>query len=347
MTLSGRDISELADEAELIAGPAACSTGDVLRVIHQLGPRDRTTLQAILLHLGYCNDPLFASPENMAHFAQQDSAKVASDRLNKKGETAPQRLDEASTSTKSSNAVPSELERDGERAPPPPDWLHDTVSFTVPVDFRPAYREPILSLLEPRRQRALILRMGSKSEPTGEIDFERLVVKAARQEVVDRVPRKRTASVRAGLRLLIDISPSMQPFFFDAQDLAENVQATVGREAVTVGYFYHCPLRGLFNSQTGGRLPWRYPPPGQSVIVVTDFGASRFAELVLQHARPSEWGTLAGRLRRRGSILTVLTPYPKNRLPAEITLGLRLVSWNRDIGIRTIEQRKQLTQRPV
>jgi hypothetical protein len=332
------DVSESQDETQLIAGVAASSAADVLRVTHRLGPQDRKTLKAMLLHLGYREDSFFGPRENVAQFSLHDSAKAASDRVGEKSGTTPQKLNGASTSTRTSSAVPSELEREGQRAPLPPDWLRDTVSFTVPIDFRPAYRERILPLLEPRHQRALILRMGSKSEPIGEIDFARLVIEVARQKAIDRAPRKQIASVRAGLYLLIDISPSMQPFFLDAQGLVENVQATVGREAVEVGYFHHCPLRGLFNPETGGRLPWRSRPPGQSVIVVTDFGAGRFADMLLQQARPSEWAAFTERLRRRSNVLTVLTPYPKHRLPAEIVLRLRVVSWNRDVGIRSIEQ---------
>lgn len=316
--------------------PSRHSSGldDVLTVVARLRPRDGDILERILRHLGYVERP--AALRGDAGRARTPSAADSSPAPRAKPLEQRRTMKEEPRASEARKPIRSQLEHESGAAEAP-QWLHETVPYPVPADFRPAYRLPMEPLFDPRRSRALVQRMVSKSLPVGPIDVAQVVRRAARLAPLATLPRRPRDDLRMGVQLLLDIGPAMQPYAQDVAAFAAEVVSVAGHAGTEICCFRNAPLRGVI--PPGGWLPeeYRLPAPGIPVIALTELGLAAVPGRTDMPPRPDEWLALAESLRRRQSPLTVLTPYPRHRLPAGMAAKMRILSWDRGLGVRGVE----------
>ncbi|MGA5699108.1 hypothetical protein [Peterkaempfera bronchialis] len=217
---------------------------------------------------------------------------------------------------------------------------------------RPPADPPTLPLLEqrhpavrrppppwdPRTQRGVMLAAASTDVPGREVDRDRLVDLAVRSLAGQaprrgvRVPRRVRPTTREGAVLLLDRATSMQPFRHDQAWLAELAGRVLRRDRVQV--LDLLLRRGV--SGDGGRSwqPYRPPSPGRPVLLLSDLGvlAVPFADRTA--TTPVEWLPWLRRLRRSGSPVTCLTPFPPESYPAVVRQAVPLVPLDRRTSIR-------------
>jgi hypothetical protein len=185
------------------------------------------------------------------------------------------------------------------------------------------------ALFAERLAPSLLAAMVATDAGDGPENLEMLVHLLASRQFPLELPRRQRPSLLRGAQLLVDVGRSMTPFRHDTAVLADVVFGTVGRTNVRRMVFADSPLRGM---GTGARWTWTSgyvaPDVGTPVLVVTDLGIGGPAD---HHARSRahEWITLAERLRRRGSPLVALVPYPPHRWPDALVGQLAIVTWDR------------------
>lgn len=189
---------------------------------------------------------------------------------------------------------------------------------------RPAAAPP--ELFRPEWSRTLVTTLAARRLPGRAIDEARLVHELAHGYPLSRVPRLSRWTLALGVQLLIDVSPGMEPFAADQIALSERFAEAVGEAHIEEWLFADCPLRGVFGD-TDSEV-WRAPQPGVPVIAVSDLGLGAPPDH-LARAGVREWLELADQLAARGSRLTVLSPWPRARVPAALAERIALVEWDR------------------
>ncbi|WP_217577704.1 hypothetical protein [Mesorhizobium sp. GbtcB19] len=313
-------------------GPAVSSFADVLAVVQRLQPSSPLMLDAILRCLGYVDRDL----ETAATASRSARSSVSgSSATMAAGQATPLRRREHDQTSQSASRkpVPSLFAMEGGSSEPP-QWLYETVAFHAPEIFRPAYRQKIEPLLDPRRSRAILQMISSRRMRVGPLDIRDITRHAAQQKPLARLPRLPAETLRSGVQLLIDIGPSMEPFSQDTNALVIDVMSIVGAGA-EIRYFRACPLRGVLDAETGLTVRYDPPPQGRPVLVATDLGIGG-ALGGLPRSRPAEWRMFGDTLRRRGSAVTVLVPYPQRRLPTWSPATLRVLGWDRSLSVRAV-----------
>jgi hypothetical protein len=186
------------------------------------------------------------------------------------------------------------------------------------------------SLFVPARTRSILVAALSVSRPEGRIDVPALVQHVARGAVPTRVPRRPVPSLAYGVQLLVDRSPAMRPYRRDARALEADVRRVVGAARLDVLRFAGSPWRG---AGRGSKRRWtsyaddHVPPPGTSVLCVTDLGLGVPPSGPLPPP-PADWLRLGRLLARRACPLVLLVPYGPARWPAPLAHALALVHWD-------------------
>ncbi|MCP5310191.1 hypothetical protein [Cognatazoarcus halotolerans] len=181
-------------------------------------------------------------------------------------------------------------------------------------------------LFRPEWARTLVTTLAARLQPGRAIDEVRLVRDLAGGHPLERIPRLPRWTLGLGVQLLIDVAPGMEPFAADQIALSEHFAEAVGEAHVEEWLFADCPLRGVFAE--ADTEVWQPPQPGVPVIAVSDLGLGAPADH-LARASVQEWLELAGQLAARGSRLTVLSPWPRARVPAALAERIALVEWDR------------------
>jgi hypothetical protein len=179
---------------------------------------------------------------------------------------------------------------------------------------------PLLPLLPARVTPGIVTGAVSTDAGDGPPDVAALVELVARRRFDEAVPRIVRASLFRGVQLLLDRSPAMSPFARDVTELAQLTRLIVGHDVEEISFADH-PLDRLPRDGT------RYAPPrpGTPVLALSDLGIGQPPGHLRADARDS-WPPLAELLRRRGSELVVLVPYPRSRWPA--LPGVRMIPWD-------------------
>lgn len=167
-----------------------------------------------------------------------------------------------------------------------------------PPDLVAAYRRPTLEAI-----------VFAAAVPSGEPDVERMVVAAASRRPAADLPFRFRSRWRSVDYAFVDVGPSCQPFRADFDRLVESL--IMGRNMVTTLLrFAGEPSGGLLH-QDGYLQPLdpAVPPPGSSVLVLSDLGIGR-----KDAASPYRWARFDDMLRRRQCRVRYLCPYPTARL---------------------------------
>ena len=301
-------------------GPLAAPLADLLHALHVLRPCDEPSLAAILRILGHGlaggatsfpsvpapSRPVSASPRQVAPGNRRDELPAA---------RVP---------------LPSEIVVQSPAQGDVPGWMTDSALLPLSRDSKAVLRSEMPPLLAPRRQRALVAHVGSRLLPVGDLDLERVVQTVVESRPAMAVPRRLVAWLGTGVQLLCDVGVGMEPFALDVQALTRLVLSVVGRDRVRVEHFVGCPTRGLLRWD-GAAGRYRFPPPGQPVLVVSDLGSIHAPGMV---GRPDEWLAFVKALRRRGSDLAVLFPGTARSIPVLLRGRVRVLPLDRETGVR-------------
>jgi len=235
------------------------------------------------------------------------------------------------------SAVPSSLRVLVTPSPPEEDRAEiRRLPLPKPKEHRPLYDTPIEPLLEPHLARAMLGRLSAVRLPRGELDVAALVTAIARANPPCKLPRRPLSTLGPGLRLLVDTSPAMRPFHEDAVQLFRELKRTVGADRIEVRNFEQCPAYGVIEKRTRRRTPYSPPRAGTPVLAVTDLGVVR-AETFERAHRTRDWLAFRRHLMAQGVPLSVLSPYPGERLgDGALVRLLRIVLWDRETGVRQV-----------
>jgi hypothetical protein len=301
---------------------------DVLRAWGRLDARDHETRAAIAALLGFeLAAPRAKQPRRKGGSGEGGGGTTSTTEQVGRGASGP---------TTVPRPVRTELVDDDEEpapgagaetnAPIRPVWLSGAPMPPAGA-WTPPPRPP---LLHPVRTRALVAGFTSVPLPRGEIDVERLVEELVSLRSVSTLPRLLVPSVVAGVQLLLDVGPGMEPFVGDLQDLAASVRAVVGRDAVETHRFTALP--GRFGPSLVARRPYAFPSAGTPVLAATDLGIGGVGG-----ASADDWAGFAVDVRRAtGHRLVVLVPYSRARWPAEVAREAQLLEWDRSTTPQTV-----------
>jgi hypothetical protein len=300
---------------------------DALKAIAALQPADRELAAEMFRLLGYepwSGPALTTTPRQAARRGPVEEARAL----------APEREPRA-TAAAQRKPIPAMIENLTEASSsPPPEWLGDVVLLSLAPDYTPAYRKPIPTLFDPRRQRALVLALASRLLPGAEIDLPKVVAGLARLSLSERPPRHLRRSLRAGAVAVLDIGPSMQPFLQDIDAFATEFRAVIGESAADIRYVRDPPPAGSFGAD-GLPSIWRPIPPGAPVVIVSDFGARR-AGRGAPSPRPQAWSRFIAGLDRKA---VGVAPCSPSRIALEIRERIEIVEWSREAGLHQARRR--------
>ena len=218
-----------------------------------------------------------------------------------------------------------------------PEWVAASPQITVPAVPRAAvYEQSITPLFAPSRARALLSASAAIELPLGEPDVQSILRTVLRGEAFVSLPRQPVLSIGRGLQLLLDRGRAMEPYVRDVAALARAVLRLAGPERVEVIWFEGCPLYGVFGEDPFTSHDWRPPAPGVPALAVSnlDLGSSGIGAWSL--VVPHDWEVVAERLAHRRSTLTAIVPHPLGRTSQRLRRLIRLVTWDRDTGIRRV-----------
>ncbi|MFC4071798.1 hypothetical protein [Actinoplanes subglobosus] len=202
----------------------------------------------------------------------------------------------------------------------------DVLARTPPPGVRAAERR--LRLLAPRSTAAILQLLLSRPVPDGAPDIAAALARIAAAEPVTDLPRTLAPTLRFGTQVLVDLGDSMQPFRRDQADVVDDVRAVIGARATEVVYFAEVPGRGAGPGRRWTWGPYRPPPPGTRVLLLSDFGIGADP---LAPNRPTvrEWDRLLRQLIHRGCQPIGLVPYPPARWPSVLLRHCPMITWDR------------------
>jgi hypothetical protein len=180
---------------------------------------------------------------------------------------------------------------------------------------------PLLPLLNVRMAPSIVTASIATDAGDGPHDIDALVELIAHRRFDLPVPRALRASLFRGVQLLLDRSPPMAPFDRDVTELARIVRAVVGQDVSQVE-FVDYPERTV----PTGAPAYSLPPDGTPALILGDLGVGHAPGHVRADTN-SAWRNLAESLRRHGSSVVALVPYPQGRWPA---LGdcIAMIQWD-------------------
>jgi hypothetical protein len=230
--------------------------------------------------------------------------------------------------------VPSTLEAVAGPTEPPPFEVEP-----LPPDTAEAALPALEPLFVPRWTRAILAAALSTPVEEGPVDVDRLVEALARRQAVSRLPRLLLPTVRHGVQLLLDRSPAMTPFLRDQRWLEERIRRVVGVERVEARRFSACPLRGSGRGPvTDWERPYRPPPAGTPVVLLTDLGIGRPPGWD-EWAGVDEWLRFADQVRRARCRPIAFVPYQPRRWPARLVRAMTVIQWDRTTTVASARQR--------
>jgi hypothetical protein len=186
---------------------------------------------------------------------------------------------------------------------------------------------PIDPLFAPAQERGILAATLSMRVDEGSVDVGRVIEEVTARRPLARLPLLPVPTTRYGVQLLVDVSPAMDPFAADVEYLVEAARRVMGVHRVSTAAFQGAPLDNVLGP-TGEPGPWRPPPPGTPVVLVSDLG---IGGPLLGHERPTrkEWLSFAARARAAGCPVIALVPFAPPRWDRRLRRAIRIVHWDR------------------
>jgi hypothetical protein len=187
---------------------------------------------------------------------------------------------------------------------------------------------PMEPLIAPRSARSIAHLLLSRHAPEGPVDSEAAVGMLARQVVIREVPRRRRRTIRLGAQILVDRGDTMRLFARDVSWFVRLAGRLLGGQRLEVLYFVGSPLQGVARRPAGRRQPYRPPPVGTQILLLSDFGVPRFVDHP-RRADRAEWETFLRSVSHGSTTPVGLIPTSPRAWPGWLTRRLRLVPWDR------------------
>jgi hypothetical protein len=190
-------------------------------------------------------------------------------------------------------------------------------------------------LFNPPWERAILGRALGQDLSSGEPDVEPVLEVLCRGEAVHSLPLGRRASLRRGVQLLLDASSTMIPFTLDARQVEDAVRKVVGSDAVERLRFDGSPLAGAGTGPRRSWQPYRPPKGGRPVLLVSDLGLGDPEG----ETRTEVWLAFAELVRRAGSRVIALLPFPSVAWPRALDAVMTLIPWDRGTRVGHLRSR--------
>jgi hypothetical protein len=306
--------------------------GDLATAVRVLAPRDNRTRASVARVLGFD-----WSPERGLGRRSNDEARTmgAPAPAAERTPPPPASVPPPTPSTAKSDAI--------ERILSPVRTDHDVLNrpwtAVEPLDVVTAEHLAPLGghapLLDPHAEREILFAATARSVPRGAVDATRIVSIVARGRPLTEVPRHLRLTIGAGVQVLLDAGPGMDPFQRDQAEFADLAKRIVGDDNVEVALFTGSPLRGV--DSRDGPAEYRYPPSGRPVLLASDLGiggprvgAGSFAV--------KEWLRLLEELAVQGSRVVAFVPYPRSRWPRALAGRMVAIEWDRPTTVAAVRR---------
>ncbi|MEI8396305.1 MAG: SUMF1/EgtB/PvdO family nonheme iron enzyme, partial [Rhodospirillaceae bacterium] len=193
-----------------------------------------------------------------------------------------------------------------QQRPPPP--------VTRPVWRNQTKQPPPYRLLAPWRELEPRLRRGLGATRAGnELDIRRILRDLGRGRLNHRLPRCRRRAWGASLRIILDRSEHLVPFWKDQEQVCGDLARLFGGQALEIAVFHE------------GHDDLRSPPAGSTVLVLGDLGCLAGDGV----GRDNPWLRLGERLAAAGCRAVALLPGPPDRCPEPLRRRWHVLPWER------------------
>jgi hypothetical protein len=209
-----------------------------------------------------------------------------------------------------------------------PQWYDEVQPLSDWSDEEEEAPPPLDPLFNPGWMRALLQAVLSVTDENGPVDVERAVEQLGQAGPLRHYPRLPYLRLADGVDVLIDLNETMRPFEQDQHQLLSDIRRVMSAQLVNELYFTICPTRGVGESSARPLRDYSPPRPGTPVLVLTDLGAS-WKDFDIEQARPEEWLSFAGLLRRANCPLVALVPYPLARVSVALRRAMTVITWDR------------------
>lgn len=304
--------------------PQPSQLGDCLRALAALKPSDYWIGAAISEALGQKRRGSVTSLAS--ELAKSPTAEAEDDQDAPAPSQAARRPQPVSSASDVPPARDAELDPISYEQDAPPPWLTEVPLLGSPQRVPDPFRSDRASLFGAKQQRAMVARLATILQASGELDLSAVVRHVAHGRVLNKVPRRLVATTLKGVRLLVDQGESMQPFQRDVAELVRTFRRTVGASRLRVEGFLGLPSRGI---SVG--VEWHAYRPGNvgmGLVLISDLGLSPQA-LTGAAVDVGEWRRFFAEELRAGTAVTAVVPRDRSSLPAEWKRHARLVPWDR------------------
>lgn len=297
--------------------------GDYIRAIRELGPDpDEAEQIAGMLNLTRTRRRRTVSP------VTPPPAPSTPSRPAQKPEVRETRAEEKDTA-EATAFVLERISRPGTSRTPP--WLASTTPIPIEKTRYRAPKLPLEPILAPKTVRSILSTLLATYVEEGGVDLTRMISVMARAEPFTHLYRLRSLTVRRGVQLLIDTAPSMSLYRRDALWLRRELNKVIGEVRVDVRLFADCPTRGVGSPAADSWDPWRPPPAGTPILLITDLGIG-----TPDHDKATwrEWEVFLDAVKSAGCLLYALNPYAPHRWPAELARHIEVIPWRRALNVQ-------------
>jgi hypothetical protein len=307
------------------------SLGDALRVAVDLKPRNGETRTAIVKMLGLEFEPTTPAQRSIGAWKPSSAESVIT--AQRKPEISepirierpalqPDRLPEH----RAPLTITIKQTRKGSGVFDPPEGLNES-SKTLDTESEPSSVAPTPPLFRRVVRRGILAATLSTLVPEGDLDTDRILRTICDGQPIERLPRLPRATMRRGVQVLLERSPSMDPFRQDQCDLVKALTDILTADRLEVLYFAASPFRGVGSGARSTWREWKPPPRGTPILAVTDLG---IGGPMIEEDRPSpgEWLRFARRAEIAEHLLIALVPYEVVRWPPTLARAMPIIHWS-------------------
>lgn len=224
-----------------------------------------------------------------------------------------------------------------------PDWFASVQAMSESEEAASLESPPIDSLLNPRWTRSILHQALSIADQDSAIDIERTVEQLARAEPLLNFPRARRMKLRGGVQVLLDLNESMRPYTEDQQNMLQDIKRITMAQMVSQWYFKRYPSQGVSRDVFSERMTYSTPPPGTSVLLLTDLGVGRRNHNLRE--RVKEWRWFSEQVYKAGSSLVAFVPFQTERVEPSLRRLMAVVPWDRATTTAMVKRLRQSVDR--
>ena len=318
------------------------SLGDLLRALGDLGPGDEEAFLAIHDMLGLEVDRATDATPSAGAFKASSTHSVES--TQRRGprvldlehpRRAPSRRPDASGGAPIGTALTLVQGRTRSFTPRLP-----RPAGPLPAPLGTAEPGPVSRDIDPLfarvARRGILSAAIATSVPEGDLDLDGLVSVLASGRPVRRLLRLPVPTLRSGAQVLIDTSPTLDPYRLDVAPLIRSLDDILADDRLEVLRFWGVPDR-VGTGRRRSWTDWTPPAPGVPVVVVSDLGINRHA-VDEDVGSEADWLRFARRVRGTGHPLLAFVPFEANRWPPLLSREMTILHWSERTRVGAIRR---------